>query len=122
MEKICEGERVSNVPIWKAFLQKIFYSPIPFCCSMSLYCCTFSLSFQLLNIRINNEQIKNFIFFNGFKSEQAAKKEEDDNSMNNLLDSMVDGAFLSNDRGEIVLFNKAAQKVCDLFDNFLTMQ
>ncbi|EFC38821.1 predicted protein [Naegleria gruberi] len=68
------------------------------------------LSYLPLDYLESNEQIKNFIFFNGFKSEKVAKKEEDENSMNNLLDSMVDGAFLSNERGEVVLFNKAAQK------------
>ena len=57
----------------------------------------------------SNEILRNYALYNSLSNTNSSKGEDD--SMKNLLNSMVDGSVLANEKGEILLFNSAAQKL-----------
>ncbi|EFC40474.1 predicted protein [Naegleria gruberi] len=62
----------------------------------------------------SNEEFKNFVFYKtipmwNFKKSNSAVKGSD--AVSNILQSMIDGAFIANEKSEILLFNNAAQKM-----------
>ncbi|KAG2383018.1 hypothetical protein C9374_004985 [Naegleria lovaniensis] len=59
----------------------------------------------------SNEDVKNFTYYNSVPLFYTKNKLKGNNAITNLLDSMVDGAILSNSQGEILLFNHAAQNL-----------
>lgn len=59
----------------------------------------------------SNEDVKNFTYYNSVPLFYTKNKLKGNNAITNLLDSMVDGAILTNSQGEILLFNHAAQNL-----------
>ncbi|EFC50220.1 predicted protein [Naegleria gruberi] len=60
----------------------------------------------------SNDTLKNFALYNTMTKHSTKRKKIDtDDSIRNLLNSMVEGAVLCNEKGEITLFNVAAQKM-----------
>ncbi|EFC38368.1 predicted protein [Naegleria gruberi] len=60
----------------------------------------------------SNETVKNFVFYNSLPLvNQRNNLKKGSDTLNNLLHSMVDGAVLSNEKGEILLFNTACQRL-----------
>ncbi|KAG2378379.1 hypothetical protein C9374_008522 [Naegleria lovaniensis] len=59
----------------------------------------------------SHESLKNFLLYNSLSQQKTSKKKNTEDSIKNLLNSMVEGAVLANEKGEIILFNVAAQKM-----------
>ena len=59
----------------------------------------------------SSEAMRNFIYFNSLTIFKKKIKEANDDSLRNVLSSMVDGALLVNEKSEIMLFNLTAQKM-----------
>ncbi|KAF0977737.1 hypothetical protein FDP41_003059 [Naegleria fowleri] len=71
----------------------------------------FFLNFIPIDHLENNENLKNFILHHTLSTTNRSKQATSEDSITNLLSSMVDGAVLANEKGEITLFNEAAQKM-----------
>ncbi|KAG2388840.1 hypothetical protein C9374_000279 [Naegleria lovaniensis] len=71
----------------------------------------FFLNFVPIDHLENDENLKNFVLHHALSSHTRAKQSNSEDSITNLLSSMVEGAVLANEKGEITLFNEAAQKM-----------